>query len=251
MDSSKQIKTNLNEIIQELPWYEGELRNVQTQVQTDKAERSRKIVESRKGLIKDQTILKFRKGACSNCGAITHSVKECVERPRKVGAKWSGKDFRPDEYYVEVPLDYEGKRDRWNGYNPSSQKKYVDEWEAIEKGKVDAKVEAGIVVEKRDADRDDSVSSISEDEKLTTDFEKRRSNKLGNYARYLYNADPSEAYYKGKINSIDYEPIAEGENELFKEQPYLKDEGDLKELLDLEKFVEEANEKNPTQIVSY
>ncbi len=29
---------------------------------------------------------KFRKGACKNCGAMTHTEKDCVERPRKVGA---------------------------------------------------------------------------------------------------------------------------------------------------------------------
>lgn len=37
-------------------------------------------------------------GACENCGALTHSKKECVERPRKVGARWSNQDIAPDEY---------------------------------------------------------------------------------------------------------------------------------------------------------
>ena len=30
---------------------------------------------------------KFRKGACNNCGAMTHKTHECTERPRAKGAK--------------------------------------------------------------------------------------------------------------------------------------------------------------------
>lgn len=33
---------------------------------------------------------KYRKGACSNCGAMTHKSKDCMERPRKKGAKYTG-----------------------------------------------------------------------------------------------------------------------------------------------------------------
>eukprot|EP00928_Gymnodinium_smaydae_P061444 TRINITY_DN45512_c0_g1_i1.p1 TRINITY_DN45512_c0_g1~~TRINITY_DN45512_c0_g1_i1.p1 ORF type:complete len:513 (-),score=162.95 TRINITY_DN45512_c0_g1_i1:113-1651(-) len=75
---------------------------------------------------------KFLKGACSNCGATTHQVKDCVERPRKVGAKHNGKNLMPDEYIQDLALDYEGKRDRWNGYQPEDYKATIEEWENVE-----------------------------------------------------------------------------------------------------------------------
>jgi len=66
---------------------------------------------------------KFRKGACTNCGAITHTIKYCCERPRQIGAKWTGKSIQADEV-ISNNLDnivFDAKRDRWNGYEADSQ----------------------------------------------------------------------------------------------------------------------------------
>ena len=42
----------------------------------------------------------------------------------KVGAKFTGTNFAPDEYLNEqnagLTLSFDGKRDRWNGYDPST-----------------------------------------------------------------------------------------------------------------------------------
>ena len=53
---------------------------------------------------------KYRKGACKNCGAMTHTAKECLERPRKLGAKYTGKDIQADEIIRIFDQSFEGKR---------------------------------------------------------------------------------------------------------------------------------------------
>lgn len=53
-----------------------------------------------------------------------------MERPRKLGAKWTGKSIAPDEKIEQFELDYDGKRDRWNGYDAASYVHVVDRYEA-------------------------------------------------------------------------------------------------------------------------
>ena len=72
----------------------------------------------------------FRKGACTNCGAMTHKAKDCVERPRKKGAKFTGKNIQADEMVVEMAYDYAGKRDHWAQYDPSDHVKMIEAHDA-------------------------------------------------------------------------------------------------------------------------
>lgn len=69
------------------------------------------------------------RGFCS-CGAMTHDSKSCMERPRKMGAKWTNINIAPDEKIETFELDYDGKRDRWNGYDTSSYARVVERYEA-------------------------------------------------------------------------------------------------------------------------
>ena len=79
---------------------------------------------------------KFRKGACANCGAMTHKKKDCLERPRKIGAKYTGEEIAPDEHLQpQLDFDFDGKRDRWNGYNPEEHKKVIEDYNKMEEAK--------------------------------------------------------------------------------------------------------------------
>ena len=82
--------------------------------------------------------LVYRKGACKNCGAMTHKEKDCVERPRssKKAAWKSGTDIAADEVILKMEehgkVAYDAKRDQWQGYNPEEHKKTVERFERME-----------------------------------------------------------------------------------------------------------------------
>jgi pre-mRNA-processing factor SLU7 len=49
---------------------------------------------------------------------MAHKTKDCMERPRKLGAKFTNKHIAADEKVQELdPQGWDAKRDRWNGYD--------------------------------------------------------------------------------------------------------------------------------------
>lgn len=135
-ETGRDINPHIPHYLAQAPWY------LDINHPTLKHQKSRSRHESKIGVWYDKGVdytrrpTKFRKGACENCGAITHSAKDCVERPRKTGARWTGDDLKADEKLTHVELDFEAKRDRWNGYDPSEHSKLIEEWELIEKERV-------------------------------------------------------------------------------------------------------------------
>ncbi|CAI9290740.1 unnamed protein product [Lactuca saligna] len=69
------------------------------------------------------------------CGAMTNTTKTRMERPRKLGAKWTSKNIAPNEKIETFQLDYDGKRDRWNGYDPTSYAHVIERYEACDEAR--------------------------------------------------------------------------------------------------------------------
>ena len=82
---------------------------------------------------------------------MSHKLRDCLERPRKVGAKYTGKDIAQDEVLhddeaglngMEGMGDWDAKRDRWDGYDPAAHKIVVKEYEALEEARRKLREEA-------------------------------------------------------------------------------------------------------------
>ncbi|KAI4303734.1 hypothetical protein MLD38_039331 [Melastoma candidum] len=191
---------------------------------------------------------KYRKGACENCGAMTHSSKSCMERPRKIGAKFTNKHIAPDEKIESFELDYDGKRDRWNGYDATSYALVIERYEARDSArrtflkeqqlkKLEEKNnlpdgEGGPSDEEEDDDDDLRVDEAKVDESKQMDFAKveKRVRTTGggstgtvrnlrireDTAKYLLNLDVNSAHYDPKTRSMREDPLPDADpNEKF------------------------------------
>ncbi|EOD41716.1 hypothetical protein EMIHUDRAFT_414359, partial [Emiliania huxleyi CCMP1516] len=225
----------------------------------------------------------FRKGACTNCGAMTHSTKDCVERPRKKGARYSGKDIKPDEVTVDMAYDYAGKRDHWAQFDPAAhmdkiraheaeaevrrkaaQQKKLGELAARErkrerrgKGK-----EGGEGDSATDTDTDGSVGPsddekvdeaeqviIGQDVKAPAGKAKASVRNLRireDTAKYLLNLDVNSAYYDPKTRSMRDNPLrgsALADASTFAGDNFQRATGDAVQMAQLQLYEFEAYEK--------
>lgn len=151
---------------------------------------------------------KYRKGACENCGSATHARRDCLERPRKIGAKWSGQDIGPDEI-PSIPKDenppvlpgikllsnYDEKRDNWKNFESTTFKEHV---EPLYEGLLSRFVS-------KDASMEQEVDTIV-NQKL--DFESKSRMTVRNLriredtAKYLQKNVSKEAIYDPKTRSL-------------------------------------------------
>lgn len=176
----------------------------------------------------------FRKGACENCGAMTHKVKECMERPRKKKAKWSGQAIQPDELIQTMELGFDAKRDRWNGYDPEEHTHMMAEWEMVEeeRKKIKAQKLEEALLKRAQQEKDilDEVDTSSDDEGNAEDDEDKYAEHADmagqkvdmksrqtvrnlrireDIPKYLRNLDLGSAHYDPKTRSMRDNPNKE------------------------------------------
>ncbi|EAW09271.1 mRNA splicing protein SLU7 [Aspergillus clavatus NRRL 1] len=200
---------------------------------------------------------KYRKGACENCGAMTHKTKECLSRPRKLGAKWTGKDIQADEVVQNVELGWDAKRDRWNGYDPSEYKQVVEEYEEIEKLKR--------ITKSDDPDGTRLITDVEGDEEDVateearyaeeSDMGRQQSTATRNLriredtAKYLLNLDLDSAKYDPKTRRmVDMGAQDDQAAALVAEENFVRASGDAAEFERAQKYAWESQERGNRKI---
>ncbi len=200
---------------------------------------------------------KFRKGACENCGAMTHKTKECLSRPRKKGAKWTGRDIQADEVVQDVELGWDAKRDRWNGYDATEYKAVIEEYEEMEVLRKQAKGsdKEQKLLEDGDEDQDGAEEAKYAEE---SDMGRQQSTATRNLriredtAKYLLNLDLDSAKYDPKTRSmVDMGAQADQAAALVAEDNFMRASGDAAEFEKAQRYAWESQErgdKNKTHL---
>ena len=243
------------EFLSQTPWYSNSTLNPDDDSTTEKKEK--KWYE--RG-VKGEAATTYRKGACTNCGAITHKTKDCMERPRKRGAKLTGKDIKPDEIITEVGnLTYEEKRDSWNGYEVDNYEEY---YKSFEDEDLDKRKEKAQVLEKKfmtEPDPEQKRFPSTTTTTTTTGSEKpleaeKKKNLRGlrnreDTAKYLLNLDPESAEYDPKTRSMRGNPLPDDPTSEFQGDGRASREGYYNAFKTIQKFAWESTEEGKGGVV--
>ena len=197
---------------------------------------------------------KFRKGACENCGAMTHKTKQCLSRPRAKGARWTGKNIQADEVVQDVELGWDAKRDRWNGYDATEYRSVIEEYEELEglKKKFKGDADAEGPQKKTTEDGEEARSDGEEEAKYAeeSDMGRQQSTATRNLriredtAKYLLNLDLDSAKYDPKTRSmVDMGAQADQAAALVAEDNFMRASGDAAEFERAQKYAWETQER--------
>lgn len=281
------INPHIPEFMSKAPWYmdTGKV-GLQHQRNRNKEEDTdlQQVGWYSRGARVNKAAKKYRKGACENCGAMSHKTKDCMERPRKKGAKWTNKSIMADEVVQDINLSYDAKRDRWNGYDPTGHKKLMEDWDMVEEARRKRKAseldkstqEAANKAKQSDSaisehGEDDIIaqldSSDDEAEDKNEDVEKSATKSKSTVrnlriredtAKYLRNLDPDSAYYDPKTRSMRENPYAgkDPTQLAYSGDNFIRYSGEALEVAKREVFAWESSERgnssahfqaNPTQ----
>lgn len=191
---------------------------------------------------------------------MTHKTKECLNRPRAKGAKWTGKNIQADEVVEDVQLGWDAKRDRWNGYDATEYRTVIEEYEELESLKRLSKGGDADGRKLLTEDEEEGVVGVQEEAKYAeeSDMGRQQSTATRNLrlredtAKYLLNLDLDSAKYDPKTRSmVDMGAQADQASALVAEDNFMRASGDAAEFEKASKYAWESQErgdKNKTHL---
>ncbi|CRK15096.1 hypothetical protein BN1723_010524 [Verticillium longisporum] len=242
--ASKEENIYIPSFISKRPFYAGEEGDEQNdylehQRLQKKNEQSQWYDRGRKA---GPAATKYRKGACENCGAMTHKAKDCLSRPRAKGAKWTGRDIQADEVIQDVKLGWDAKRDRWNGYDSKEYRSVVEDFNQMEELRKKA-------LPARDDEEDEGANDgdkyAEENDMSKHQITATRQLRLReDTAKYLLNLDLDSAKYDPKTRAlIDGGATNDKAADMFAEEGFMRASGDAGEFEKAQNYAWEAQEK--------
>ncbi|KAK4133419.1 hypothetical protein BT67DRAFT_442863 [Trichocladium antarcticum] len=182
---------------------------------------------------------KWVKGSCENCGAMGHKKKACLERPRRVGARFTGRDIQADRRSRDVKLGYEAKRDVWAAYDPKQYQEVVEEYNLIEEARRTLQGD-----KKEGEDGYEEGFKYAEESELGRDKSVKQSMRIReDTAKYLLNLDSDSAKYNPKKRAlVDAGAIADKSAQMFAEESFLRASGEAAEFEKAQRYAWEAQE---------
>ncbi|XP_064255753.1 pre-mRNA-splicing factor SLU7-like [Passer domesticus] len=240
-EEGRDINPHIPEYISSVPWYIDPSKRPTLKHQRPQPEKQKQYSSSgdwyKRSVEEHPAATRYRKGACENCGALTHKKRDCMERPRKAGAKHTGMNIAPDEHVQpQLMFGYDGKRDRWNGYDPEEHMKTVEEYSKVDLAKCALKAqklqeelasgkleqlnsprhqrgqEGSNSQTERDHSSEDEDKHAEDIDTSGQNFDSKRRITVRNLriredtAKYLRNLDPNSAYYDPKTRAMRENP---------------------------------------------
>ncbi|KAL3282615.1 hypothetical protein HHI36_005790 [Cryptolaemus montrouzieri] len=250
-EEGKDINPHIPQYISTAPWYYGTSGpTLKHQRPQEEKQKSYSEIDEwyKRGVDTSKVVTKYRKGACENCGAMTHKKKDCMERPRKVGAKFSNSQIAPDEFVQKnLMLSYDGKRDRWSGYEASEHKSVIEEFQKVEEAKRQLKADKLNAGEDSDEEKDED-KYVDEVDMPGTKVDSKQRITVRNLriredtAKYLRNLDPTSAYYDPKTRSMRENPNPDVDD-MYSGENFVRFTGDTQKHSKAQVFAWEAYEK--------
>ncbi|EEC09759.1 step II splicing factor Slu7, putative, partial [Ixodes scapularis] len=209
-EEGKDINPHIPQYISSAPWYFG-AKGPTLKHQRPQPEKQREFSQINdyysRGEFVSRRASKYRKGACENCGALTHKKKDCLEVIQHMQSLFidSYICYAPCNYLPSLKLDYDGKRDRWNGFDPACYHGVIEEYRKVEevRGVVDDSEDEVDGDEDKYADNADMPGTkVDSKQRITV----RNLRIREDVAKYLRNLDPNSAYYDPKTRSMRDNP---------------------------------------------